>query len=143
LTSETRSALEDNALEAGIMRLGTPSLYTCRECHGVLLQLHTPTPLRFRCQTGHALTADALAAHAAEMIEESLWSALRGMEERLLLLRQMAEHLARTGKTTAAERLLDRAGATEQQAHTVRQQAREQVTPEAVDVHHHRRDEVS
>lgn len=132
LTIENRIAMEDNAVEAGVTTLGRPSLYTCPECHGVLLQLHKPTPLRFRCHTGHAFTADALAAHAAELIEESLWTTLRAMEEQLLLLRQMAEQLERTGKTAAAERLLDQAGAVEHQTQTLRQLTFEHVTPAAM-----------
>src|SRR3712207_683596 len=44
---EHRIALEDNALDLGVTTLGRPSLYTCPECHGVLLQLHGDGPLRF------------------------------------------------------------------------------------------------
>lgn len=141
LNIETRIAMEDHALEAGVMTLGAPSLYTCPECHGVLLQLHRDAPLRFRCHTGHAFTADALAAHAAGMIEESLWSTLRAMEEHLLLLRQMAEQLHRVGKTAAAERLLDQARAVGQRTQTVRQLTFEQVMPTAVHLENNRRNE--
>lgn len=132
LNIENRIAMEDNALEAGVTSLGTPSLYTCPDCHGVLLQLHNTHPLRFRCHTGHAYTADTLAAHASDMVEESLWSTLRAMEEQLLLLRQMADQLHGIGKTVAAEHLLDQAQLVGQQAHTVRQLTHDHVTPVAM-----------
>jgi two-component system chemotaxis response regulator CheB len=54
LAIETRIALEDNPLEAGLMQLGELSPYTCPECHGVLLQLHDGGIIRFRCHAGHA-----------------------------------------------------------------------------------------
>lgn len=123
LNIENRIAMEDNALELGIANLGTPSLYTCPECHGVLLQLRQGEPLRFRCHTGHAFTADALVAHASEAIEENLWSVVRTMDENVLLLRQIAEQLRAAGKIDAAERLLDQVRVAEQQRQVVRQAA--------------------
>jgi two-component system, chemotaxis family, protein-glutamate methylesterase/glutaminase len=38
-----------------------PAALTCPSCGGVLSQLKMGDPLRFRCQVGHAYTADALA----------------------------------------------------------------------------------
>src|SRR5205085_7900291 len=35
----SKIAREDNALESGVARLGSPSIFTCPECHGTLLQL--------------------------------------------------------------------------------------------------------
>jgi two-component system chemotaxis response regulator CheB len=120
LEIENRIAMEDNALKAGVTTLGTPSLYTCPECHGVLIQLSGASPLRFRCHTGHAFTADTLAAHASDAIEENLWNALRTMDENLLLLRQIADQLATAGNHTAAERLRDQARTVEQQTQAIR-----------------------
>lgn len=114
LRLEHRIALEDNALELGVTQLGTPSLYTCPECHGVLIQLRGGAPLRFRCHTGHAFTADALLAHAAAGIEANLWSVLRAMDEHVLLLTQVAHHLQDVGNPAAERRLA--------QAHVARQQ---------------------
>ena len=128
---ENRIAMEDNALDLGVMKLGSPSLYTCPECHGVLLQLRGDGPLRFRCHTGHAFTADAMVVHASEAVEENLWSVVRVMDENLLLLRQSAEQLHAAGNRAAAERLLDQARSLEQQSHTIRQVALQHTTPAA------------
>ncbi len=121
LQIENRIALEDNALEIGVTKLGTPSLYTCPECHGVLIQLRHGEPLRFRCHTGHAFTADALVAHAADKIEENLWSVVRSMDENILLLRQVAEQLKEAGQSEATARVLEQARTAEQQVQTVRE----------------------
>ena len=126
---EHRIAMEDNALELGVTKLGAPSLYTCPDCHGVLLQMRGDGPLRFRCHTGHAFTAEALAAYAADAIEERLWSTVRAMDESLLLLRQMADQLQAGGHRAAAERLLDQARGVEQQARATRQVAFQHATP--------------
>ena len=128
---EHRIAMEDNALELGVTKLGTPSLYTCPDCHGVLLQVHGDGPLRFRCHTGHAFTADALVAQAGESIEENLWNVVRAMDEHLLLLRQVADQLHAAGNVAAAERLLDQAHAVQQQTQSVRQVALAHAIPVA------------
>lgn len=92
LAIETRIAMEDNALEAGVMSLGTLSPYTCPECHGALVQLRDGKMARFRCHTGHGFTINGLLAAIGESIDKTLWSAVRVLEERLLLLEQMEQY---------------------------------------------------
>jgi two-component system chemotaxis response regulator CheB len=92
LAIETRIALEDNPLEAGLMQLGELSPYTCPECHGVLLQLHGGGIIRFRCHTGHAFSANSLLDDLGESIDRTLWTVLRGIEENILLLQHLALH---------------------------------------------------
>lgn len=121
LNIENRIALEDNALELGVTTLGTPSLYTCPECHGVLLQVHGGDLLRFRCHTGHAFTADALAEHGAEAIEANLWSVVRAMDEHVVLLRQITDQLHAAGNARAAEQVLDQVRVVQRQTQTIRQ----------------------
>jgi two-component system chemotaxis response regulator CheB len=69
---------------------GIPSAFACPECHGVLWELKDGELLRFRCRVGHAYTADALRVALSESTEESLWAAMRVMEEKIALLRRMA-----------------------------------------------------
>lgn len=120
LNIETRIAMEDNALDAGVMQLGQLSPFTCPACHGVLLQITDGTVLRFRCHTGHAYSVQSLFAEVVESIEESLWSAIRAIEERVLLLEHVARHLREAGDTNGAEPVFAQARAAEQQAHLVR-----------------------
>jgi two-component system chemotaxis response regulator CheB len=88
---EVQIAQEDKASEAGVWKLGDPSKYACPECHGVLLQMKEAAPLRFRCHTGHAYTIESLLSEMDEVIEDSLWSAIRALEERAMLLRHASE----------------------------------------------------
>jgi two-component system, chemotaxis family, protein-glutamate methylesterase/glutaminase len=91
---EVKIAKEVKALEIGILNWGKPSIYACPECHGVLLQKDEGTSIRFRCHTGHAYSADSLLAEFSIKTEESLWSAIRALEEDVLLMRGLAQHSA-------------------------------------------------
>jgi two-component system chemotaxis response regulator CheB len=90
---EVNIARETHAREAGVLELGDPSKYACPECHGVLLQMKDGVPPRFRCHTGHAYTLESLLTDMDEAIEDSLWNAIRALEEREMLIRQAAEHV--------------------------------------------------
>ena len=59
--------------------------------------------IRFRCHTGHAYTASALLSGITESIEDTLWQAMKGMEEATLLLNKMAEQFANAGHSSDAE----------------------------------------
>jgi two-component system chemotaxis response regulator CheB len=117
---ETRIALEENAMEAGVMRLGTLTPYTCPECHGTLLEVTADGVLRFRCHTGHAFSVQSLLAEGGEVIEEAVWSAVRAVEERMLLLRHAAEHAREHGDHAQADALLRQAREAEQQVQLLR-----------------------
>ena len=73
-----------------VAALGQLAPLTCPHCGGALWEMKEGTLLRFRCDTGHAYTANALLHSSQKKIEESLWVALRMMEERKNLLSSMA-----------------------------------------------------
>jgi two-component system chemotaxis response regulator CheB len=123
---EVSIAKENTALDAGVLRLGEPSNYACPECHGVLLQLKEENRVRFRCHTGHAYSVDSLLSEITEGVETSLWSAIRSIEESVLLLRHMAEHLAEGENGNTAEKFLAQAQESERRAGLVRQAVRSQ-----------------
>ena len=60
-------------------------------------------PLRFRCQVGHALTADIVAKEQENAVDEALRIALRVIEERAELVQRMAEDGRRSGRPAVAE----------------------------------------
>jgi len=93
LKIETRIALEDNALESGLLDLGHFSPFTCPECHGALLQLRAGRFLRFRCHVGHAFSARSLLADLSESLDDALWNTLRALDESVMLMQHIAEHL--------------------------------------------------
>lgn len=71
--------------------LAKPSTFTCPECHGTLWELNDQQPRRFRCHTGHAYSERNLVALQGELVEDSLWSAVRALQEKEMLLRRMAD----------------------------------------------------
>ncbi len=98
---ENLIALEGQGLQSGVMKLGKMSQYTCPDCHGVLVQIDEGSIVRFRCHTGHAFSAQTLLAEVNGAIDLGLWSTLRAVEERILLLRQMGDMAAATGDGAA------------------------------------------
>lgn len=120
LAIETKIAFEDGALQSGILRLGTPSIYTCPECHGVLVQIEEGAIVRYRCHTGHAYSQETLLAEVNAAIENSLWNAVRIMDEKTLLLRQMVQHLDNLQHAELALRLTAKADEVEQRSQVVR-----------------------
>jgi two-component system chemotaxis response regulator CheB len=118
---EVRIAKEDTALDAGVLKLGEPSNYACPECHGVLLQLKEEQRIRFRCHTGHAYSADSLLAEITEGVEDSLWNAIRTIEESVLLLRQLAEQVGGGENSHSGKKFLARAREALRRADLVRQ----------------------
>jgi len=85
----------ENRMSAGhigfaeLATIATPSTFTCPECHGTLWQLNDNGVRRFRCHTGHAYTARILEELQADAVEEALWAAVRALQEREKMLRDL------------------------------------------------------
>jgi two-component system chemotaxis response regulator CheB len=120
---EVKIAMEHNPIEAGLERIGTPSKFACPECHGVLLELKEGTRTKFRCHTGHAYSVASLLAAIGEGIEDSLWNAVRALEEGQLLMTRMAEHLKASHDGAYAAQLIERANEARLQSDTIRKLA--------------------
>ncbi|MFC4454785.1 chemotaxis protein CheB [Deinococcus sonorensis] len=98
-------AAEDNAFGAGILNQGPLSPFTCPECHGVMVQLKEGAHTRFRCHTGHSFTSSTLMSGVRQMVEDSLWSTVRALEEQVMLLEHLGKHLREAGQLDEADRL--------------------------------------
>ncbi|WP_338763957.1 chemotaxis protein CheB [Massilia sp. METH4] len=116
---ENRFVIEDGGMEQ-LSRMGTPSTFTCPECHGTLWELHGAAPKRFRCHTGHAFTERHLNAQQGEAVEESLWSAVRALQEKEKLLRQMADSAIAMGYAPTAAEYLEGAAAAQRDGEVLR-----------------------
>jgi two-component system chemotaxis response regulator CheB len=92
-----------------LRRFAEPAPITCPDCGGVLSQVRGQHPLRYRCQIGHAYTAEEL-AEANERVDEAVRIAMRVMEERVELVERMADDARNTGRWAVAE-LYDRRAA--------------------------------
>jgi two-component system chemotaxis response regulator CheB len=121
ITTEVKIASEHAPLSAGILKLGKPSIYTCPECHGTLLEIPSDQLVRYRCHTGHAYTAESLIEDIDETLENNLWSSIRVVDEQMLLLRQMGEDAHQNGDHAAAEQLFDKARSADRRAKTLRE----------------------
>jgi two-component system chemotaxis response regulator CheB len=86
-----------------LRRLADPAALTCPHCDGVLSTMRIGKPLRYRCQVGHAMTADVLAKEQENVIDEALRIALRIIEERAELVSRMAEDGRNSGRMAVAE----------------------------------------
>ncbi len=97
-----------------------PSQFACPECGGVLWEIDDAGFLRFRCRVGHAFTAAHLDAEQHHAVEAALWSALRALEERASLYRQMAERLSTIKLPTVRQQYEENAAEKEGQAKVLR-----------------------
>jgi two-component system chemotaxis response regulator CheB len=90
-----------------VNQLGHQVPLTCPDCGGNLWEVNHGHVLRYRCHTGHAFTAAALAENNQHGLEETLWVALRMMEERKNLLVGMTQHDQTQWSRHQQERLAD------------------------------------
>jgi two-component system chemotaxis response regulator CheB len=77
-------------------------------------------PLRFRCQVGHAMTAEVLAKEQEGAVDEALRVALRVIEERAELVARMAEEARKAARAAVAEMYEERALEYRRYAETIR-----------------------
>lgn len=118
---EIEIAAEENALKKNILDYGELSPFTCPECHGVLSRLQNDKVIRYRCHTGHAYSIDTLMAALTERIEDSLYNALRGIDESIMLLNNMGDYYAESNQPKLASLYFKKAKEAEERALYVRQ----------------------
>ncbi len=118
---ETSIAADGHALERGVLALGRPTHYACPECHGVLAAIADGDLIRYRCHTGHAFSADSLLVSITENVEETLWSAIRGVEESIILLNDLGDHYADKNQPKLAAVCFQKAKEAESRADIIRQ----------------------
>jgi two-component system chemotaxis response regulator CheB len=116
LKMEVVIARQDNAFQMGIMDMGPLTPFTCPECHGVLVRLVEGKLVRFRCHTGHAFTASALLSEVTKSVEDTLWQAMRGLEETTMLLDNIGKHFKKQGFKDAAALFFDKSRMTSKKA---------------------------
>jgi two-component system chemotaxis response regulator CheB len=103
-----------------IAQIATPVALSCPSCSGVLSQIAEPSRLRFRCQIGHAYSADALDKEHEAAVAEAVVVALRVLEERHTLLVKMATDAKRRQQKLSADQYEERAADYRQKADMLR-----------------------
>lgn len=74
-----------------VEKLGERSELSCPDCGGGLWKMVQDDIARYRCYTGHVYNSQELLLKQNEQLENTLWVALRMMEERKVLLKKMSE----------------------------------------------------
>jgi two-component system chemotaxis response regulator CheB len=108
--------------KVGALRLNgiaPPSPFICPECKGALWEVRDGDIVKYRCHVGHGFASDTLLSLQAIEVEQALWTAIRGFEERAELQRRTA---ARTefGNPELRERLLENSREQQRMADVVR-----------------------
>jgi two-component system chemotaxis response regulator CheB len=111
--------------------IADPAPLTCPTCGGVLSTLKAGSPLRFRCQVGHAFTADVLAKQQEGRVDEALRVALRIIEERAELVHRMAEDGRQSGRLAVAQMYDARANEYREYANMIRRVMLESLDPKS------------
>jgi two-component system chemotaxis response regulator CheB len=88
--------------------IGVESGLTCPECSGILRELREGDVLRFRCRVGHAYTSQTMLEAQGEAVEKALWTAVRSLEERSILIAKLAENARAHGHDGIAALFDDR-----------------------------------
>jgi two-component system, chemotaxis family, protein-glutamate methylesterase/glutaminase len=97
---------------------GTPSVFACPECHGVLWELKDDKMVRFRCRVGHSYSEASLTQEMSAASENALWAAVRALEEKASLQRRVADGMGHN--RNMGSRLLDQSEADAANARIIR-----------------------
>lgn len=106
LELENQIAMDSQfAASVGVEELGPPTGYTCPSCNGALMSVGDNA---YRCQVGHAWTAQALLVAYGDELEEAIWGAIRNLKDTARLSSSLAENAESAadleGYTVAANR---------------------------------------
>jgi two-component system chemotaxis response regulator CheB len=121
LETETKLAVMDTNEGQEREHVGTPSVFSCPECGGVLWEMQDGNLLRFRCWVGHAYSVDSILAGQTEAVEEALWTALKTLEESASFSHRLAHDARKGGKNWLAKRFNEKMQQAEQHAVVIRQ----------------------
>ena len=92
----------------------------CPECGGTLREEQRAGVTTFACHVGHRYTAGSLIDEQGTAIERALWTAARALEDRCLLLKDMAGRAERDGRGSTAASWRRRAAHAEQDVRVLR-----------------------
>ena len=95
--------------------------FTCPDCGGVLFEQTEGGLTRFRCSVGHVFSIESLVDGQAHELEGALWTAVRALEDRAELLRQMAGRAQSAGHHRSAGAFAHQADDADHRAGLVRE----------------------
>jgi two-component system chemotaxis response regulator CheB len=92
-----------------LKEIGKDTVYSCPDCGGGLWEIKNGGLGHYRCHIGHSYTEKELSQGQAKAIENTLWIALRMMEERRYLLASLSEKESERGQKHLSEAHHERA----------------------------------
>ncbi len=101
-------------------RPGKPSAFSCPDCGGVLWEIDEEDYPRFRCRVGHALSPESMLEAQSDRLEESLWSALKTLEESARLPKRLSGKERQRGHEWIASRFEEREKDARERAEVIR-----------------------
>src|SRR5262245_61159933 len=110
----------DELMDAQLAVNGTPTELACPDCGGALWEREDGDLVRFGCRVGHVYSPESLVAEHGKALEQALWAALRGLEERSDLYRRMARRSQLAGRATIERRFRHRSESAERHATAIR-----------------------
>ena len=121
LEIETKIALGADSAELDVTQLGKISEFTCPDCHGSLTKINNGRLQRFRCHTGHSFSNGTLLAEVTDSVEQALWNTIRAVEERIRLLKNLAQNASNLKQTELSSALSRELQQNEHRADVLRQ----------------------
>ena len=123
-TGDLEDAHEQEAnelIDAQLGVNGAPTELACPDCGGALWEREDGDIVRFGCRVGHVYSPESLVAEHGKALEQALWAALRGLEERADLYRRMARRAQVAGRGAVERRFHHRSESAERHATVVRE----------------------
>jgi two-component system chemotaxis response regulator CheB len=105
---------------AGMTATESGVLSVCPECGGILSEIREAGTIQWHCRVGHRYGVQSLLDGQANNVESALWTAVRVLEDRRVLLERLAERLEGSGTNRSASALRRQARAVAEQAQLVR-----------------------
>jgi two-component system chemotaxis response regulator CheB len=109
------------AEEAGALDgVGVRTELTCPGCGGAIWELESDGVPVLRCHVGHAYGLDSFEFEQSLALESALWTAVRALEEKQILITRLGEQAQREGRDRSASVFLERAEGLQRQADGLR-----------------------
>jgi two-component system chemotaxis response regulator CheB len=100
---------------------GNGTRFVCPDCGGVLYESSVGGVPTFTCSVGHSYSIDSLSAAQDERLEDSLWTAIRALEDRIVLLDRLAARARDSGAPNSERHFRDRAADLTEKVSVIRQ----------------------
>jgi two-component system chemotaxis response regulator CheB len=89
---------------------GQPLALGCPECSGGMYRIGTGNAVHFACHVGHSFSPQTLVAARDDNVEAALWTAISALQEKAVVLHELARHAAERGDVGEHDHYHDEAG---------------------------------